>query len=126
MYDAFVSYSHAGDGRLAPELQSALEQFARPLFRRRAVHVFRDETNLSVTPHLWDTIIENLSQARWFLLLASPEVARSKWVRRGLLSWVALIPLQKRPVPVRFSSGGLEKKTHILVILFLDIRVPLL
>jgi len=30
------------------------------------------------------------------------------------LSWVPLIPLQKLPVLVRFSPGGLEKKTPYL------------
>jgi len=38
---------------------------------------------------------------------------------RGLLSWVPLIPLQK--LPVRFSTGGLEKIPPILGIYFLDI-----
>jgi hypothetical protein len=29
-YEAFVSYSHAVDGRLAPALQSALHRLAKP------------------------------------------------------------------------------------------------
>lgn len=29
-YDAFISYSHALDGRLAPALQSALHRFTKP------------------------------------------------------------------------------------------------
>ncbi|MBV9013336.1 MAG: hypothetical protein JO272_15065 [Pseudonocardiales bacterium] len=35
-YDAFLSYSHALDGVLAPALQSGLERFAKP---RRARNV---------------------------------------------------------------------------------------
>ena len=29
-YDAFVSYSHAADGRLAPAVQTGLQRLARP------------------------------------------------------------------------------------------------
>ena len=29
-YNAFISYSHAADGKLAPKLQVALEKFAKP------------------------------------------------------------------------------------------------
>jgi hypothetical protein len=55
-YKAFISYSHAADGKLAPALQSALHRFARPWYRLRAIRVFRDATNLSISPHLWDEI----------------------------------------------------------------------
>ncbi len=30
MYNAFISYSHAADGRMATALQAALERFAKP------------------------------------------------------------------------------------------------
>ena len=46
MYKAFISYSHAGDGRLAPALQSALERFAKPWYKVRYFNVFRDEASL--------------------------------------------------------------------------------
>ena len=35
-YDAFISYSHAADGRLAPALQRALHRFAKPWYQVRA------------------------------------------------------------------------------------------
>lgn len=35
-YDAFISYSHAADGRLAPAVQAALPRLAKPWYRRRA------------------------------------------------------------------------------------------
>ena len=41
--DAFISYSHAADGKLAPALQSALQRFAKSWYRRRALrrtHLF--------------------------------------------------------------------------------------
>jgi hypothetical protein len=45
-YDAFISYSHALDGKLAPTLQLELERFAKPWYRMRALRVFRDNANL--------------------------------------------------------------------------------
>jgi WD40 repeat protein len=87
-YDAFVSYSHAGDGRLAPRLQAGLQRFAKPWWRRRALRVFRDETGLSANPHLWSSIEEALSSSEWFVFLASPEAARSEWVGRELSWWL--------------------------------------
>jgi WD40 repeat protein len=87
-HDAFISYSHAADGRLAPALQQGLEQLAKPWYRLRALQVFRDETNLSASPQLWQSIVDELAQARWFLLLASPEAARSKWVTREVQWWL--------------------------------------
>jgi hypothetical protein len=45
-YDAFISYSHAVDGKLAPSLQTALQRFAKPWYRLRAMRVFRDQTIL--------------------------------------------------------------------------------
>lgn len=62
-YDAFISYSHAVDGKLAPALQRALEKYAKSRYRRRALHIFRNETNLAANPHLLQSIIDNLSQA---------------------------------------------------------------
>ncbi|MDQ6747156.1 MAG: TIR domain-containing protein, partial [Candidatus Dormibacteraeota bacterium] len=83
-YDGFISYSHSADGKLAPAIQTGLQRLARPWHRIRALHVFRDETGLSVNPHLWSSIRSALDQSRYFVLLASPEAARSPWVNREL------------------------------------------
>ena len=87
-YDAFISYSHAADGKLAPALQSSLHRFAKPWYRRRALHVFRDQTSLSATPSLWPTIQAALAESGHFLLLASPEAARSPWVQMEVQFWL--------------------------------------
>lgn len=87
-YDAFISYSHAVDGRLAPALQRGLERFAKPWYRRRALRIFRDKTSLAANPKLWDSIELALNQSRYFLLLASPEAANSKWVVREAEWWL--------------------------------------
>lgn len=87
-FDAFISYSHAADGRLAPTLHSGLERLARPWYRLRALHVFRDTTNLAIRPDLWGEIVRHLEQSRWLLLLASPQAAASKWVAKELSWWL--------------------------------------
>jgi WD40 repeat protein len=87
-YDAFISYSHAADGKLAPALESALEGFAKPWYRLRALHLFRDQTSLSATPGLWPAIEEALQGSRYFLLLASPEAAQSRWVQQEVAWWL--------------------------------------
>lgn len=87
-YDAFISYSHAADGRLAPALQSGLHHLAKPWYRLRALHVFRDATNLAATPGLWPSIESALGEARFFVLMASPEAAASPWVMRELAWWL--------------------------------------
>ena len=87
-YKGFISYSHAGDQRFAPALQHAVETFNRSLLRRRTIQVFRDDTNLTLSPHLWPDIENALRSSEFFLLLASPEAAGSKWVRRELEFWL--------------------------------------
>src|SRR5262245_30123052 len=88
-YDAFISYSHSVDGHLAPAVQSGLQRLARPWLRRRALRVFRDETGLSVNPHLWGSIERALHESRYFVLLASPAAAASPWVEREIRHWLA-------------------------------------
>ena len=87
-YDGFISYSHAADDLLAPRLQSALQRFAKPWWKRRAVRIFRDESSLSANPHLWSSITEALDTSGWFVLLLSPDAARSEWVSQEISYWV--------------------------------------
>ena len=89
IFDAFISYSHAVDGKLAPALQTGLHRFAKPWYRLRALRVFRDETSLSANPALWDSIVHALDRSRWLVLLASPDAARSKWVNQEIEHWCA-------------------------------------
>src|SRR3954454_3091972 len=87
-FDAFISYSQAADGLFAPRLQDGIERFAKPWYRRRALHVFRDETGLSVNPGLWSSIATAIDDSKYFVLLASPEAAQSDWVNREVEHWV--------------------------------------
>jgi WD40 repeat protein len=92
LYKAFISYSHAVDGKLAPALQDALQRFTKPWYRRRALRVFRDETNLGANPALWSSIQAALATSEFFILLASPEAARSPWVEREIKYWLSHRP----------------------------------
>ena len=92
-FDAFVSYSHAADGRLAPAVQTGLQRLARRVLQRRALRVFRDETGLSTNPHLWGSIETALDASDWFVLLASPAAAESAWVEREVSTWLESKPL---------------------------------
>jgi WD40 repeat protein len=92
-YDGFISYSHARDGRLAPALQRGLHRFTKPWYRRRALRVFRDETNLAADPGLWSSIEQALASSRFFILLASPDAAASKWVDKEVRWWRSHKPL---------------------------------
>ncbi len=87
-YNAFISYSHTADAVFAAALQSALDRFAKPWYKLRALHIFRDQTNLAVNPGLWSSIRDALDQSLFYILLASPEAAASPWVAKEAEYWV--------------------------------------
>ena len=87
-YTAFISYSHTADSTLAIAVQSALHRFAKPWYKLRAVHIFRDQTNLAVNPALWSSIRDALDQSSFFILFASPEAAASQWVAQEADYWI--------------------------------------
>jgi hypothetical protein len=87
-YDAFLSYSHADDAHVVEALQHALRVIGKPWYRRQALRVFRDQTNLSANPRLWSSISETLDRSEWFVLLASPEAATSPWVDCEVAYWL--------------------------------------
>jgi hypothetical protein len=92
-YDAFISYSHRLDAAITARLQAELQRFAKPWYRMRALHVFRDQTSLAASPHLWTTIEEALADSSWLILMASPESAQSGWVSREISWWRAHRPV---------------------------------
>ena len=103
LYNAFLSYSHAADGRLAPALQTGLQQFAKPWNRLRAIRVFRDKTGLSATPGLWTAIEAALDGSDYFVLLASPASAQSHWVQKEVEHWLTHRP--KKNLLVTLTDG---------------------
>ncbi len=73
----------------APVVQRGLQRLAKPWNRRRAMEVFRDETSLAVSPGLWPSIRAALDASQAFVLIASPEAARSRWVGEEITHWVS-------------------------------------
>src|SRR5436309_13947281 len=55
-YDAFISYSHAHDGKLVAALHSGLERFAKRWYQLRALRIFYDSASLSAAPELWGAV----------------------------------------------------------------------
>ena len=104
-YDAFISYSHRLDAAITARLQGELEHFAKPWYRVRALHVFRDQTSLAASPHLWTTIEEAMSGSAWLILIAYPESAQSAWVSREISWWRANRPANH--LLVAFTRGEL-------------------
>lgn len=86
-YDAFISYSHAADGQLTPAVHRGIQSINKPWFRRRALRVFHDKSSLSATPQLWPTIEQAMATSRYFVLLASPDAAGSRWVDQEIAWW---------------------------------------
>ncbi len=87
-YQAFISYNHAADGRVAPAVQTALRRFGKAWYSPASIDVFRDETGLGLTPDLWGEIQQRLEQSQCFILLASPEAAQSQWVEKEIRHWL--------------------------------------
>ncbi|MDP9334234.1 MAG: toll/interleukin-1 receptor domain-containing protein [Actinomycetota bacterium] len=112
-FDAFISYSHAADGRLAPALQQAMQRLAKPWYRARALRVFRDESALSANPHLWSSIQTAMDESEWFVLLASPDAVASEWVNREVDYWLSIKSSDRLLVVVtdgtlEWNDGGLS------------------
>jgi hypothetical protein len=104
-YKAFISYSHAADGKLAPALQSALHRFAKPWYRLRAIRVFRDKTTLALTPALWPAIEKALSESEYFILLASPQAAESPWVQQEIDYWLTKRSADRHKLLIILTGG---------------------
>ena len=105
-YDAFISYSHANDKPLAAALQAAMQRLGKPWYRRRALRLFRDDTSLTATPHLWPSIEKALGQSQFLILMASPEAAASRWVNQELGWW--LEHKSADTVLIALTAGELE------------------
>jgi WD40 repeat protein len=83
-----MSYSHSSDAKLAASLQTSLSRFAKPWYRIRTMRIFLDKTSLSANPALWPTIEEALGQSEYFMLLACPTSANSRWVQQEVDWWL--------------------------------------
>ncbi|MGW6285742.1 toll/interleukin-1 receptor domain-containing protein [Streptomyces sp. NPDC055107] len=101
--DGFISYSHLRDRELAQALQRGMHELARPWTRRQQISVFRDTTSLSANHDLWSSILGELERARYFIYLASPEAAASRWVQKEIQFWLDNRPPER--ILIAVGSG---------------------
>ncbi|WP_111707240.1 toll/interleukin-1 receptor domain-containing protein [Lutibacter citreus] len=94
-YNAFISYSHGQDFKLAPSLETALEKFAKPTFKRKALNIFRDSNDLSISPDLWGKIEDGLNTSEYFIFLASPLAAQSHYCKKEVTHWIETKSISK-------------------------------
>src|SRR4051812_38126057 len=92
-YKAFISYARLPDEDVARALEHALEAFARPWHRLRAIDVFRDESDLQGAGGLRSRIVKALDESEYFILLTGPAAAASYWVGQELVYWLANRPV---------------------------------
>ena len=107
-FEAFISYSHAADSRLAAELQRALNRLARPSYKWWQwwpPRVFRDETILrpgDLAAGIKDALLASDS----LVLLASPEAAESRWVDDEAKTWLERKPRDR--LFIALTDGTLD------------------
>ena len=87
-YDAFLSYPHKSGMRLSIKVQEALQLIAKPWFKSKALNIFRDETNLSTSPHLWKDIEKALASSEHFIIIGTEDTSKSKWILEEVNYWV--------------------------------------
>jgi WD40 repeat protein len=86
-YDAFLSYCH-DDRPVATGIQKGLHQIGRRIGQLRALRVFRDDTDLAVSPDLWGRITDALDRSRFVVVTLSPKAAKSHWVNEEISYWL--------------------------------------
>ena len=86
-FDAFLSYTRR-DRLVAAGIQRGLHLIGRRVGQLRALRVFRDDTNLEVSPDLWGKITAALDRARFLVVVLSPVAAQSHWVNKEVGYWL--------------------------------------
>ena len=80
-YDAFLSYSWQSDREVAPVIQSVIQRFLRPWYKRRAKTVFRDLSCLPASSSLEDELFARLDRSTQPNFIGLP--SRSRKPRHG-------------------------------------------
>jgi len=109
-FDAFVSYRRVHpDSEVALAIQAAIESFRPPhgLERRTRLRAFVDTAELVAGGRLDERIRAALSDARYLVVVCSPEAARSDWVNDEVSSFVATAGVE-RVLPVLVAGAPEE------------------
>ena len=94
-YDAFISYTHRSEMRLASALDDALTRFAKPWNKLRAQRIYRDTDSQALTPNLLGAVEEAMDNSEFLILMASPDSAQSNWVPKEIAHWLKSRSLDK-------------------------------
>ena len=105
-YKAFISYSHKSNNNIAQDLQYSVETFARKWYQVRRFRIFRDESDLAVSPSLWRSISSALGDSEYLIYLASPQAASSKWAQKELNQWINNNGIEN--IIIVFTDGIIE------------------
>jgi hypothetical protein len=105
-YAAFISYPREPrEARCALWLQERLEEYKVPEdiadlgYRSSLGRLFVDDTELSATASLSETIRAALADSQWLIVICSPAAAERRWVNEEIQHFVAL-GREDRIIPV--------------------------
>ncbi|MFF4268049.1 toll/interleukin-1 receptor domain-containing protein [Streptomyces virginiae] len=110
--DAFISYSHQQDVPLAQALQRGLQRLGRPWTRRPTVSVFRDTTSLAASSDLGGAILKELGRSEYFIYVASPAAARSRWVGEEIAFWIRNRPMDRFLIAVSDGTIAWDRRAN--------------
>ncbi len=87
-FDAFISYARRASTDEAAALKRGIEQYNRKWNEARSSRVFVDDSSMSASSSLEETITDALAGSRWLIVLLSEAAAQSPWVNRELSWWL--------------------------------------
>lgn len=97
-YDIFPSYKYHADSRRLRHLWNALEEVSLPSWREHEPlrMFFHGEIGIPAgSETLLPEISEAIDRSKWFVLLASPSSAESKWVGHEIRRWLDTKPTDR-------------------------------
>ncbi len=110
-FDAFLSYSWSADSKVAPLIQSVLQQFLCPWYKPRARRVFRDLSSLPASSSLTESLKQHLDRSKHLIVLACPQAATSEGMEFEASHWLSRP--REGQVLVVITSGSYDGWTAI-------------
>src|SRR5581483_8902141 len=110
-FDAFLSYSWSADSKVAPLIQSVLQQFLCPWYKPRARRVFRDLSSLPASSSRTESLKQHLDRSKHLIVLACPQAATSEGMEFEASHWLSRP--REGQVLVVITSGSYDGWTAI-------------